>query len=98
MAAPVKKFKSGVVEAAVWENQGTSNGQNFVTQSVSFNINYQDKEKQWKQRSSFKFAELFHLVILIQKLWSWKYLKTDEGITTTPNSNYSTSSDSDIYF
>ena len=65
MAAPIKKFKFGKVEAAVWEND--KNGQKYYTTILSKSY-LQGKE--WKQTTSFASTDLRDLYILLGSMLS----------------------------
>jgi len=62
---PVKKFRSGTVSAAVWENViQTENGYKTV-QNITFQRGYRDETNQWKNTDSFTTASLGNLLAVV---------------------------------
>lgn len=75
MGLPVKKFSTGAVQVAVWENEGKE-GNKFY--SVSLDKRYKDKNNDWKSSSSFKMNDLPKAVLALQKAFEFMALK-DSG-------------------
>jgi len=73
MSKPVKTIRVCNVQMAIWENK---NGE-FVTQSVTFSKSYQDKDKNWKNTSSFNYLELHYIKMAIDEALRDKYVKGD---------------------
>lgn len=75
MSLPVKKFRAGAVQVAVWENQGKE-GSSFYT--VSLDRSYKDKNDEWKKSNSLKTSDLPKAVLALQKAYEYLALKESE--------------------
>ncbi|MBN1940797.1 MAG: hypothetical protein JW772_01290 [Candidatus Diapherotrites archaeon] len=69
--SPIKKFKAGGIQVAVWENQGKEGN---VFNSVSLDKRYKDGEE-WKSSSSFKLNDLPKAILALQKAYEYLALK-----------------------
>jgi hypothetical protein len=70
MAKPVKKFKLGNVECAVWENtsNNAANGngdEEKVYNSYSFQKSYKDKDGKWANTTNYNETDLRTLYALL---------------------------------
>ena len=77
---PIKRFRAGSVEAAVWKNeQVDQNGQTVERHSVTIRKSYRDKESgQWKQSDSFFPSDLPRLALVVQKAFEFVSLNESE--------------------
>lgn len=69
---PVKKFKAGGIQVAVWENE-TKEGGKYNT--VSIDRRYKDKEDNWKSSGSFRMNDLPKAIVALQKAFEFLALK-----------------------
>lgn len=75
---PLKSFRSGALQVAVWENEGMDqDGNVFVTQSVTFERRYKDKNGEWKSTNSLKANDLPKAVLLLSKAYEYLVLQGD---------------------
>ena len=76
---PVKKFKAGAVEAAIWNNEKKA-GDNVTTmESVSIVRRYKDKAGQWQSTSSFSMNELPKVALVSKKAFEYLAM-SDAGV------------------
>ena len=68
---PLKEFRSGRVSATVWENEGQSKGERFVSHSVQIQKRYQDRDGQWRNTTAFFVNELPKVLLLVQKAYEF---------------------------
>jgi len=71
---PIEKFRSGGVEAAVWENTG-KNG-SFYSVSVSRTFK---KDGKLQETNSYGRSDLVHLTIVSTQAWFFIAKKRDEN-------------------
>ncbi len=81
MAKPEKRFKCGVVEAAVFENEIEKNGAKIKLKKVSIQKRYTTAEGDWKSTNSYGandlpklklvVGEVYRYLALSQGRWSW---------------------------
>ena len=64
MAAPVKTYKSGQVECAIWENQG----EKFKYYSFSFSKNFKDRAGEWKTTTNFGKGDVADLLVICHRI------------------------------
>lgn len=65
MAKPVKKYNSGCISAAVWENE--VNGDTIT--SVTLNKRYTDKDGEWKSTNSLNVTDMPKAIAVLQKAY-----------------------------
>ena len=53
MTQPVKKFKAGQVNCALWENEITVNGRIVSKMNATLERRYKDKNDKWQSSNSF---------------------------------------------
>lgn len=68
---PFKKFKSGLVEVTVWENEGTDKDKN-VYKNYSLNVSrgYQDNKEVWKNTNSMRKTDIPVLMVLLKAAYT----------------------------
>jgi len=71
---PIEKFRSGGVQAAVWENTG-KNG-SFYSVSVSRTFK---KDGKLEETNSYGRSDLVHLAIVATQAWFFIAKKRDEN-------------------
>jgi len=65
---PVKKFRSGPVSCAFWENTIEKDGQTITLQNIKFQRSYREKETgQWQNTDSFTPQSLGNLLVTVLK-------------------------------
>jgi hypothetical protein len=68
--APRYKVRSGVYEAAAWENQLTGkDGRPFTTYSVKLSKSYKDQQGQWKHTDQLDGRDLLVCAEVLTELW-----------------------------
>lgn len=76
--APVKKFRAGKVEVAIWEQEGKEyNGKKSKFYTVTPKVSYKDGSE-WKDGKNFGIADLPKLTRCIQKAYDWAIFKEGE--------------------
>ena len=55
---PIRKFAAGQVEAAIWRNNISVNGQEKTILKASISRRYKDSAGQWKTSTSFSCNEI----------------------------------------
>lgn len=78
MTKPVKKFRSGGVSAAVFENLVDVNGAQVRKFSVQIQRTYKDKDGEFKRTNSFGEHELPRLALVAQKAYEFLTMKEEE--------------------
>ncbi len=58
MNQPLKKYKTGQVSGAVWENEANVNGQRVTLRKATVERRYKDKDGNWKSSGSFGRNEI----------------------------------------
>ena len=78
MSAPVKKYQSGAINLAIWENKAqTANGERTFY-SVTFDRRYKDnKTDEWKSTNSLRENDIPKLKMLLDKAYEYINLKDD---------------------
>ena len=74
---PVKKFKAGAVEAAIWKNEKKSGDKVTNVESVSIVRRYKDKNSEWQSTSSFSMNELPKVALVANK--AFEFLALSDG-------------------
>ena len=64
---PIKSFRSGRVQAAVFERQTERDGQTVIEHSVKIDKRYQHKDGNWQSTTNFFPAELPKLILVVQE-------------------------------
>ena len=60
----------GQIQAAVWENEQSKDGETFTSFGVTFQRRYyNDDEKKWKSAKGFKDSDLLTLAFAAQELY-----------------------------
>lgn len=78
MTKPVKKFRSGGVSAAVFENLVEVNGVQVKKFSVQLQRTYRDKDGEFKHTNSFGDNDLPKLVLVAQRAYEFLTMKEEE--------------------
>jgi len=74
---PVKKFKVGGIQVAVWENRiPNKEGHEDLLQSVTIERRYKDEQGNWRSATSFRTADLPKLLFALTK--AYEYLALEE--------------------
>ena len=79
---PVKKFKAGAIDAAVWRNvnhQG-KDGDDVVSYSLSMERRYKDKEGEWQGTNTFRANDLPKAALVLAKAYEFITMHADEEI------------------
>jgi len=77
---PVKSFKSGALQVAIWENEKQMpDGQIQRFQTVSFDRRYRDpKSGEWKSTSQLRVNDLPKATLVLQKAYEYLVLSGAE--------------------
>ena len=78
---PIKKFKAGGIQVAVWENRVVGRDGNEETlHNVTVERRYKDKRGEWKGTSSLRMADVPKAVLALNKAYETMSLEVvDEG-------------------
>ena len=69
---PHKKFKSGLIEVAVWENERVDNNKNmYKSYSLSYQRSYQDDKEVWKNTTSMRKTDIPVLMELLKQAYKF---------------------------
>lgn len=71
---PVKSFRSGAIQVAIWENQAEQNGQTRTFQTVSFERRYKDKDGAWKSTNQLRVNDLPKAALILEKAYEYLVL------------------------
>ena len=83
--APKFKVRSGVYEAAAWENNVTGkDGRSFLTYSAKLTKSYKDQQGQWKHTDQLDGRDLLICAELLRELWLTFGIKDAQGGETAP--------------
>ena len=77
MAKPEKKFKCGAVEAAVFVNEVTKNGNKLKLKKVSIQKRYKNTDDEWKSTNSYDANDLPKLKLVADE--AYRYLTLSNG-------------------
>ena len=99
MSRPIKVFKAGSCNAAIFENTVQQEDRTFTVHSVSLQRGYQDKDGNWKNVSSFNMNDIPKILVAAQQAYEWIITKGNgeeeaeqpsrngNGTATTEHSN-----------
>ena len=81
---PIKKFKVGGIQVAVWENRVVGrDGDEEKMHNVTMERRYKDKRGDWKSTSSLRMADVPKAILALNKAYESMALETvdalDEG-------------------
>ena len=85
MNKPVKKFKCGGCEAAIFENEIEKDGKIIKVKKVTLLKRYKDKDGKWETTYSFSLQDLQMIGLLVEKTLDYSYF--GEGTGDFENSN-----------
>jgi hypothetical protein len=75
---PLAKFKSGSVEAVIFENKiAKNNNTTFTVRKAVLQRNYLDKNDKWQSTSSLDVNDIPKAVLVLSK--AYEFLTTSEG-------------------
>jgi hypothetical protein len=74
---PIRKYKAGTLEVAVWRNEGTSENEEFSFNTFSFNRSFKDKNGEWKTTTILRREDLPKLRILLDEAYKEEVLKSE---------------------
>lgn len=75
---PVKKFKVGGIQVAVWENRiPNQQGQDDLLHSVTIERRYKDEQGNWRSASSYRTGDLPKLLFALTKAYEYLALEED---------------------
>ena len=69
MGKPIKVFRAGAVEAAIFENERTVGGRKVKMLNVVFKRSYKDKDGKWQHSDSFGINDVPKLGLLVPKVY-----------------------------
>lgn len=73
---PIKKFKVGSVEVALWENESTKG--KFL--SSTLNRSFKDQNGEWKTTSSFRVNDIPCAVMALQEAFKYSKTKNEDSL------------------
>ena len=82
MGKPVKSFRAGAVEAAIFENERTVGGKKLKMFNVVFRRSYKDKDGNWQNSDSFGINDVPKVELLSKK--SYEFLLVGERAEEEP--------------
>ena len=65
---PIKTFRAGRAQAAVFENQVERDGKEVSRRSIKINKRYKDKDDKWQSTAYFYPDELGDLSLVVQEV------------------------------
>ena len=70
MVKPIKKYRSGQLEAAIWENEREVNGNLVSFKTVSLRKSWHDKEKNLWRDSTIQLRrnDIQRILVILQKV------------------------------
>ena len=69
MGKPIKVFRAGAVEAAIFENERTVGGRKVKMLNVVFKRSYKDKDGKWQHSDSFGINDVPKLWLLVPMVY-----------------------------
>lgn len=72
---PIHKIKVGLIEVAIWEQEGDKG--KFPT--FSFQRSYTDNDNNWKQTNSLRKQDLPQAILALQKAYEYAELEYNKG-------------------
>jgi hypothetical protein len=82
MGKPVKSFRAGAVEAAIFENERTVGGKKLKMSNVVFRRSYKDKDGNWQNSDSFGINDVPKVELLLKK--SYEFMLVGERAEEEP--------------
>lgn len=77
---PVKSFKSGALQVAIWENENLGpDGQPQLFRTVSFDRRYKDKSGEWKSSNNLRVNDLPKAALMLQKAYEYLILTGEDN-------------------
>ena len=76
-AAPIKKFSSGGVTAAIWENNGNKDGKPYSFNTISMQRAYKDDKDVWHNTESLRTNDLPKAILVLTKAYEELALKKE---------------------
>ena len=66
---PIKKYKSGLVQGAVWLNEKDINGEKVGFKTATLKRSWKDKENQWRDETlNLRKSDLPKVLVILNKL------------------------------
>lgn len=72
--APVKNYRTGSIEVALWENEVEER----TFKNVTINRSYKDKEDNWKNTNNIPVEEIPRLVAILNEVYRSQMFDKDE--------------------
>ncbi len=87
MVQPVKKFKCGACEVAIFENERTTkDGKTVNTRKASFQRRYKDSDGEWKSTHSLDINDIPKARLALHE--AYKYLVLSKGNNETEEERF----------
>lgn len=78
---PIRKFKAGGIQIAVWENQVSGrDGNEETVHNVTIERRYRDKQGNWKSTSSLRMADVPKAIIALNKAYETMSLEVVDAL------------------
>ena len=83
MAKPIKKFRCGGCEAAIFENEIIKDGNSFKVNQVTFQKHYKSADDKWKTTHSLSVNDIPKAVLVLNE--TYEYLTLGNKGTESKN-------------
>ena len=72
---PIKEFRIGQIQVAVWRNESQENGQTIVKHSVRIQKRFRDEDSEYKDTNNYFPDELPKLSLAVNRAYEFIALK-----------------------
>jgi len=72
---PIKEFRIGWIQVAVWKNESQENGKTIVKHSVRIQKRFRDEDGEYKDTNNYFPDELPKLALAVNKAYEFIALK-----------------------
>ena len=79
MGKPLKSFKCGCCDAAIFENELQRDGAPVKVKKVAFQKSYKSSDGEWKTTSSLDINDLPKAILALSKAYEFLMLGNDAG-------------------
>jgi hypothetical protein len=71
MGKPVKVFKAGAIEAAIFENEIQTGGKNIKLHRIVLQKRYKAADGEWKSTTSFDVNDAPKVELVVKQAYAW---------------------------
>ena len=72
---PIKEFRTGWIQVAVWKNESEENGKTLVKHSIRLQKRFRDEDGEYKDTNNYFPEELPKLALAVSKAYEFIALK-----------------------